>query len=57
MSVISLPDRRKNIREAVQSMWPFLSEAEDAQEIKYERKKANVRDALEGFTDEEVFAK
>lgn len=55
MSVISLPDRDENIREAVEAVWDFISEVEDTGELKYERKKAKVHAALEGFSDDEVF--
>ena len=55
MSVISLPDRNESIREAVESVWDFLSEIEEVGYINYERKKAKVNQALEGFTDQEVF--
>lgn len=56
MSVISLPDRNETLREAVEAVWDFIGEAEDAGEVKYERKKAKVSAALDGFKDEEVFA-
>jgi len=56
MSVISLPDWNENIREAVQSVWDFIGEVEDLDMLKYERKKAKVNAALDGFSDEEVFA-
>jgi len=56
MSVISLPDRNENIREAVEAVWDFIGEVQDVGELKYERKKAKVQVALEGFADEEVFA-
>ncbi|MBA2116688.1 DUF1998 domain-containing protein [Bremerella alba] len=56
MSVISLPDRNETLREAVEAVWDFIGEVEDAGEVKYERKKAKVSAALDGFKDEEVFA-
>ena len=56
MSVISLPDRSEDIREAVQNVWDFLSVAEDAEDVRRERRKERVHAVLEGFTDEEVFA-
>lgn len=56
MSVISLPDRNENIREAVETVWDFIGEVEGLDELKYERKKAKVHAVLEGFSDEEVFA-
>ena len=55
MSVISLPDRNEDIRDAVQSVWDFVGGVDDAGEVKYERKKAKVQAVLEGFTDYEVF--
>jgi hypothetical protein len=56
MSVISLPDRNENIREAVETVWDFIGEVEHLDMLKYERKKAKVHACLDGFTDEEVFA-
>jgi len=56
MSVISLPDRNENVREAVETVWDFIGEVEDLGELKYERKKAKVHAALDGFSDDEVFA-
>lgn len=56
MSVISLPDRNENVREAVETVWDFIGEVEDLDMLKYERKKAKVHAVLDGFTDEEVFA-
>lgn len=55
MSVISLPDRNENVREAVETVWDFIGEVEDENELKYERKKAKVHKVLEEFTDYEVF--
>jgi hypothetical protein len=55
MSVISLPDRNENVREAVESVWDFIGEIEDEGELKYERKKAKVQKVLEEFSDHEVF--
>ena len=54
MSVISLPARDETVKKAVVSVWQFLSEVEDADQLKYERKKARVNAALEGLTDGEV---
>lgn len=56
MSVISLPDRNETVREAVDNVWDFLEEVENAEQVKYERKKAKVKSVLEGISDEEVFA-
>lgn len=56
MSVISLPDRNENVREAVETVWDFIGEVEDLGSLQYERKKAKVRAALDGFSDDEVLA-
>jgi ribosomal protein L23 len=56
MSVISLPDRNESLRAAVETAWDFIGEVEDVEMLSYERKKAKVRAALEGFSDDEVFA-
>jgi hypothetical protein len=56
MSVISLPDRNENIREAVDAVWDFIGEAEGITDVDYERKKAKVHAALEGYTGDEIFA-
>lgn len=55
MSVISLPARDEKIRQAVDAAWEFLEEVEDVQQLQYERRKARVKAALEGLSDEEVF--
>ena len=55
MSVISLPDRDETVKKAVDAVWEFLEEVEDLEQLKYERKKAKVKAALEGLSDEEVF--
>lgn len=56
MSVISLPDRNETVKQAVGSVWEFLAEVEELEQIRYERKKARVNAALEGVTDAEAFA-
>jgi hypothetical protein len=56
MSVISLPDRNETVKQAVDAAWEFLEEVEDLEQLKYERKKAKVRAALEGLSDEETLA-
>ena len=56
MSVISLPDRNVELREAVELVWDFISAVEDVGELKYERKKAKVNAILDGYENEEVFA-
>jgi len=40
----------------VDAAWEFVEAVEGIDELKYERKKAKVKAALEGLTDEEVFA-
>ena len=55
MSVISLPDRDETVKKAVDAAWEFVEEVEDIDQLRYERKKAKVKAALEGLTDEEVF--
>jgi hypothetical protein len=56
MSVISLPDRNEDLRGAVEAVWDFIGEVEDLETLRYERKKAKVRPALEDYSDEEVLA-
>jgi len=56
MSVISLPERDQAVKERVDLVWEFLSEVEDLDSLKYERRKARVNKTLEGLSDEEVFA-
>jgi hypothetical protein len=56
MSVISLPDRDESLERAVNQVWEnFLQYVETIDELKRERaKKPPVKNALEGYTDEEV---
>jgi hypothetical protein len=56
MSVISLPDRNETLRVAVESVWAFVGEVENAEEVARERRKSHVRAVLDGYGDEEVFA-
>ncbi|HEY7326590.1 MAG TPA: DUF1998 domain-containing protein [Gemmataceae bacterium] len=56
LSVISLPDRDDRIKQAVDSIWDTLEAVENIDELRYERKKAKVKAALEDLTDEEVLA-
>jgi hypothetical protein len=56
MSVISLPDRNEDLRDAVEAVWDFIGEVEDLAMLQYERKKAKVRPALQDYSDEEVLA-
>lgn len=56
MSVITIPDRNESLAEAVNGVWEHhLQYVEDLEDLKRERsKKPPVRDALEGFSDEDV---
>jgi hypothetical protein len=56
LSVISLPDRDERIKQAVDSIWDTLEAVENVEQLRYERKKAKVKNALEDLTDEEVLA-
>ena len=56
ISVISLPERNETVREAVSAAWDFLEAADEEADVARERRKAKVRDALEGITDAEVWA-
>ena len=57
MSVISLPDRDAAVAKAVDQVWEnFLQFVDDLEDMERERrKKAPVKNALEGFSDVEVF--
>jgi hypothetical protein len=57
LRVISIPDPDAALRMAVDSVWEdFLLYAETPEELKRERRKAKVFAALEGHSDERVFA-
>jgi len=56
LSVISLPDRDERIKQAVDSIWDTLEAVENLDQLRYERRKAKVRAALEDLTDDEVLA-
>jgi hypothetical protein len=56
LSVISLPDRDERIKQAVDSVWDTLEAVENLDQLRYERKKAKVKSALEDLADEEVLA-
>ena len=56
MSVISLPDRDETVKQAVTAAWEYLEAVETIEDLRYERKKAKVKQALEGISDEEAFA-
>ncbi len=47
LSVISLPDRDERIKQAVDSIWDTLEAVENLEQLRYERRKAKVRSALE----------
>lgn len=55
MTVISLPDRDETVKQAVDAAWESLELVEDLEQLRYERRKAKVKAALEGISDEEVF--
>lgn len=55
MSVISLPDRDEIVKRAVDAIWQFLEAVEGIDDLRYERKKAAVKAALEGLSDEEIY--
>ncbi|HET9741889.1 MAG TPA: DUF1998 domain-containing protein [Terriglobales bacterium] len=56
VSVISLPERDQVVRRAVDAAWTYLEAVETIDQLRYEMKKAVVRDALQGLKEEEVFA-
>lgn len=56
LTVISLPDRDEAVKQAVDAAWEYLEAVEDLAELRYERKKAKVKEALEGIGDEEALA-
>jgi len=56
MSVISLPGRDETVREAVDGIWTYVEAVETIDDLRYERKKTTVKAALEGLSDDEVFA-
>ncbi|MFO0760041.1 MAG: DUF1998 domain-containing protein [Byssovorax sp.] len=54
---ISIPDHDDRVRKAVDAIWDdFLSVAESAADVKRERKKQRVSQALDGLSDAEVWA-
>ena len=57
LSVISIPEKDAKVQKAVDRVFEdFLQVAEGPPDIKHERKKDKVFHALEGLTDEEVWA-
>lgn len=56
LSVIHIPDRGKELRKAVESVWAdHLSDLESLAEVRKERRRPTPRKALEGFSDEDVW--
>jgi len=55
LSAISIPEADSAVRVAVDRTWEFLQTCDSAAEVKYERKKARISAALEGFSDDEVW--
>ena len=54
---LSIPDHDERLRKAVDAIWDdFLSVAESPADVKRERKKQRVQQALEGLSDVEVWA-
>ena len=56
LTVISLPDRDQTVNQAIDAAWEYLEAVETLEELQYERKKAKVKAALDGISDEEAFA-
>lgn len=56
LTVISLPDRDQTVKQAIDAAWEYLEAVETVEELQYERKKAKVKAALDGLTDQEAFA-
>jgi hypothetical protein len=53
---ISIPDQDERVRKAVDAVWDdFLSVAESQNDVKRERKKSRVQQALEGLSDAQVW--
>jgi hypothetical protein len=55
MSVISLPLRNETVSAAVSQVWQFLEATESAADVAHERRKAAVKQVLEGLMDDEIF--
>ena len=56
LTVISLPDRDETVKQADRCGVGVSRSSRDIEELRYERKKAKVKAALEGISDEEAFA-
>lgn len=56
-AVISIPDHQEKMRSAVNGVWEdYLQYVESLEDLKRERRKKKVSDALEGFSDEAVWS-
>ena len=54
---ISIPDVDRELRQGVDAVWDdFLAYAESADDVRRERRKERVKEALKGFTDDKVWA-
>jgi len=56
MSVLSLPDRGSAVEAAVRELWDDLQIVEDAEGLRFLKKKPKIAARLAGFEDEEVLA-
>ncbi len=56
MSVISLPERDQAVKQTVDRVWSYLEAVGEIEDLRYERRKAVVKEALDGLSDDEVFA-
>ena len=56
LTVISLPDRDQTVSQAIDAAWEYLEAVETIEDLRYERKKAKVKAALDGISDEAAFA-
>jgi hypothetical protein len=57
ISVISIPEQGKRVRAAVDAVWSdHLEYAEDVADVRKERRRERVQHALEGLSDDEVWA-
>src|SRR5690606_17942824 len=50
------PPRDETVKIAVDAAWPFIEEAESADDIAQERKKSRVAKVLEGISNDEIWA-
>jgi hypothetical protein len=57
LGVISIPDDQEKVRAAVDEVWnDYLQYDEDIDELRKDRRKERVRNALEGWSDDAVWA-